>query len=324
MRKAFRIFTPNGSLRRRVAISLTIVRLILVPVIFLSVYYLLKMDSILDRILNVDAPAGTLAQRASLEILEARRAERSYFLLPDTTYLQAHSESLSEVKRILGEIYRLKSDDQQPVQQALQNVEVYEQQFAAAVSVMEEPGRTPIQRIREVVQSYGRDLNELLKKARRDRYAQLIEDLRSRVGSFDDEITRTVEEQDPTLRKVTTDLQASSQDVLQVLSDLEKRSSHRVERGHEEARNLVHTAEWVLGTVSGITLLLSIWISFVLPRQVVKPLIDLRDAVDHASAGNYEVEFEVKGRGEVVELAKSVRHLIAHTRQARRDRFKSA
>lgn len=34
-----------------------------------------------------------------------------------------------------------------------------------------------------------------------------------------------------------------------------------------------------------ITLLFSLWLSFVLPRQVVKPLINLREAVDHADLG---------------------------------------
>jgi nitrogen fixation/metabolism regulation signal transduction histidine kinase len=71
----------------------------------------------------------------------------------------------------------------------------------------------------------------------------------------------------------------------------------------------------VLSTVSFLTLLLSIWISFVLPRQVVKPLLDLREAVDHAAAGNYRIDFELHGEGELVDLAKSVRNLIAHAKQ---------
>src|SRR5215467_9024349 len=86
MDKVFKILAPAGSLRRRVALSLAVVRVILAPVLFLSVYYLIKMDSILDRVLNVDAPLGTLAQRASIEILQARRAERSYFLLHNPAY----------------------------------------------------------------------------------------------------------------------------------------------------------------------------------------------------------------------------------------------
>ena len=74
-------------------------------------------------------------------------------------------------------------------------------------------------------------------------------------------------------------------------------------------------AEVVGGIVSLITVLASVWLSFLLPRQVVKPLTDLKQAVNHAAAGNYEIEFNVKGDGEVAELADSVRDLIAHVRE---------
>jgi len=313
MHKVFKILAPAGSLRRRVALSLAVVRLILAPVLFLSVYYLIKMDSILDRVLNVDAPIGTLAERASIEILQARRAERSYFLLHNSAYLQAHGAALARAKGILREMQGLESHEQAATGEVLQDVALYEQQFAAAVSVTKEPG-SPMERIQEVVRGYEKDLNDALKRSRRDGYPELIEDLHHRIESFDDEIARTVESGDPTQRQISFELQTSSQEALRVLSDLEKRSGERVERGHEQARHLVHGAEWVLGIVSGITLLMSIWISFVLPGQVVRPLTDLRQAVDHAVSGNYKVEFDVRGHGEVVDLANSVRKLIAHTR----------
>jgi nitrogen fixation/metabolism regulation signal transduction histidine kinase len=81
---------------------------------------------------------------------------------------------------------------------------------------------------------------------------------------------------------------------------------------------LISAAEWSLTVVSAITLLVSVWISFILPKQVVKPLLSLKEAVDHASAGNYEIEFDIQGEGEVVELANSIRLLIAHLREATR------
>jgi CHASE3 domain sensor protein len=98
LRRSFKIFAPGSSLRRRVAYSLAVVRLVLVPVIFLSVYYLFEMGVIVDRIVNVDAPVTTLAEQASVQMLHARRAERSYFLLRDQEYLQANRESLTRVR----------------------------------------------------------------------------------------------------------------------------------------------------------------------------------------------------------------------------------
>jgi methyl-accepting chemotaxis protein len=103
--------------------------------------------------------------------------------------------------------------------------------------------------------------------------------------------------------------------VLENTSSLERRSWSRVEYDHRKARRMISRAEWALTIVSGITLLVSVWISFFLPKQVVKPLLSLKDAVDHAAAGNYEIEFDIQGEGEVVELANSIRLLISHMRE---------
>ena len=312
LRKSFKIVAPGSSLRRRVAYSLAIVRLILVPVIFLAVYYLYEMGLIVDRIVSVDAPVARLAEQASVEMLDARRAERNYFLLRDPEYLKTNQESLAKAKQALEQIHDLASGEQSATQQALANVTLYGQQFRDAVSLTEEPEGTPIGRASEVVRSYENDLNELLRQARHKTRSQLIEDLRSQVDSFDLQIVKTLEAGDPTLRRVTPGLLASSQQVLQRASELESRSWTRVERDHQEARHLLRRAEWVLSIVSGLTLLLSVWISFVLPRQVVKPLLDLKEAVDHAASENYLIDFELRGEGEVLELAKSVRSLITY------------
>lgn len=315
LRKSFKIFAPGSSLRRRVAYSLAVVRLILVPVIFLAVYYLFEMGVIVDRIVNVDAPVVTLAEQASVQMLDARRSERNYFLLRDPEYLQSNRGSLAELKATFQKIQDLASGEQPAAQEALASANLYEQQFAGAVSLAQTPGSTAVERVQEVVRAYEKELNALLKQARRKTRTELIDDLHRQVDSFDVQIASTVEAGDPTLRRVSPALQASSQQVLQIASDLETRGWARVQHDHSEARHLLYRAEWVLSSVSALTFLLSVWISFVLPRQVVKPLLELKQAVDHAAAGNDQIEFELRGEGEVVELAKSVRNLIAHVRQ---------
>jgi signal transduction histidine kinase len=58
-------------------------------------------------------------------------------------------------------------------------------------------------------------------------------------------------------------------------------------------------------------------VSFVLPRQVAKPLVALKQAVDRALMGDHFTEFEPRGSGEVAELARSVQNLIAQLTAAR-------
>jgi CHASE3 domain sensor protein len=293
---------------------MTIVRVILVPVIFLAVYYLFVMGRIVDRIVNVDAPAAKLAEQASIEMLEARRAARSYALFRDPQALESHQKSLANAKQILVRIGNLEPGDDTIVQQGLQAVILYQQRYAE-VSMMAQSRQDPLESIREAVLAYEKDLNDLVKAATHERRSQLIEELRTHVGSFDTRITQTIQVGSRALRQVTPDLQASSEQALQWASELEKRNWARVQADHEQARKLIHRAEWGLSSVSAITLVFSVLVSLILPRQVIQPLVTLKEAVDHAATGNYEVEFEVNGRGEVVELAKSIRNLTSLLRK---------
>ena len=315
VRKPLRVFARGVSLRRRVAYSLAIVRLILVPVIFLAIYYLFRMGMIVDRIVSVDAPVATMAERVSIEMMDARRAEQDYFLSHDPDKLRANQQDLNDLEQLIGTIRDLQPAEQPATQKMLQNVKLHRARLDEAVSRLGEPGQAPVERIQKVVRAYEKDLDSLLRHDRREGRGRLVDDLRSQVDSFDAQIAETIQTEDPALRQATAGLQTSSDDVRQTASDLEKRSWNRVLRDHQDARGLLHRAEWVLSIVSGLTIILSVLVSFILPRQVVKPLVDLKEAVDHAATGNYEIEFDVQGEGEIVQLANSLRRLLAHVRE---------
>jgi methyl-accepting chemotaxis protein len=158
--------------------------------------------------------------------------------------------------------------------------------------------------------------DQLLRRANRTRRDQLVEELRKRIDSFDSQIIRTAQQDNPKLRKVTSDLNDSSEEVLKIASELESRNWDKVRKEHAEAGDLIRQAERSVSIVSAITLLTSIWVSFILPRQVVKPLLELKKSIDHAAAGDFEIEFDVQGKGEIVELAASLRNMFAAVQKA--------
>jgi CHASE3 domain sensor protein len=304
------VFAQGSSLRRRVAYSLALVRMILIPVLLLAIYYLFSMGSIVDRIATVDAPAWTFAEQASLEMSEARRTERTFLLIQDPAILQANQESMGRVRQNLEQIQELEPQEQEAIRSALDAIRLYQERIVSVPVLMQHPEQTVIERVQQVVTAYERDLNSLLRNARRERRSPPIDLLRTQVESFDAEITKTVEARDPIFQQVTADLQTSSDQILRSSSELARLNWERVQNDHLRARQLVRRAEWVLTIVSGCTLLLSVWISFILPREVVQPLVSLKEAVDHATAGNLGIEFHIQGEGEVVQLANSVQKLI--------------
>jgi CHASE3 domain sensor protein len=308
--EVFAAYWRASSMRRRIAYSLAIVRLILAPVIILAVYYLFSMGRIVDRIVSVDAPTATLAQQASIQMLEARRAERNYLLLSDPAYLEADREALARVNKAFADIGDLQPDEQGAVRTALEQIRLFQKQFGAAVTSAGQSQQAATQRIRTVLKDYEKDLDDLLQNARREPRTRLVDELRTRVASFDTEISEVVQAGNPALRQATLGLESSSAQIMGLASGIETRSWARVQQDHEMARALIRRAEWVLTAVSALTLILSVWVSFVLPRQITKPLIALTRAVDAAAEGNYQADFHFQGEGEVIQLAKSVRNLI--------------
>jgi nitrogen fixation/metabolism regulation signal transduction histidine kinase len=313
--KSFIVLLHGFSLRRRVALSLALVRLILVPVIALAVYYLFAMASIVDRIVSVDAPVATNAERASIEMLDARRAETNYFLLHDPDDIARNREALRQLEKTIQDCRTLQPQEKPTFEDLEAQITFYRSSFNHAVDQLGESNMPPIESLRQIVRTYQRDLDDVLTNSPRESNTRLIEMLRARIESFDAEVAAKVEANDPEIRQTSRDLATASQRIINLSTGLESRSWQRVQRDHERARALLIRAEVIGGIISVITLLVSIWVSFTLPRQVVKPLTELKRAVDHAAAGNYEIELNVQGDGEVVELADSVRNLLAHVRE---------
>ena len=308
--KTFRVFAAGGSLKHRVIYALAIVRIVLAPVIFITIYYLFEMGSIVNRIVNIDAPATTLAEQISVHMLEARRNERDYFWLQDRAYLKTNQRALQDIDGAIQKIDDLEPDERSATQTITKSVDQYRHHLATAVAQLEKPGATTAQRVQQSVAAYEADLNALIRHTRRTENAQLVRQVQDQVQSFDAELAKIVGQENPTLRSVTPELQAASEQVLGMAAQLEARSWARVQKDHEEARRLIHSAEWVLSIVSVLTFLFSVWISFVLPRQVVKPLVSLREAVDHAASGKQSIELDLRGEGEIIDLARSIDRLL--------------
>ena len=301
-------------MRRRVAYSLGMVRLILVPVILLAVYYLFSMGWIVDRIVRVDAAVAMQAERASIVMLDARRAERGYFLLHDAEDLKSNQQSLEDLQQMMQEVRSLQPQEASAIGKMQAALNTYQQSMSRAARRVSGAAQPRIDRLRGAVGSYEKDLNHILRQAHRHSRAGLVRELHDRTSKFDSEIAAAGTE-DPVLESVSRKLQESANSFLGQASALEQRSWDRVQRDHLDAQSLIDRAEWVLISVSLLTLLISIWVSYVLPREVVRPLLDLKQAVDHAAAGNYEIDFDVQGKGEVAQLAASVRDLIDHVRE---------
>lgn len=317
-----RVFAPGTSLRRRVVYSLAIVRLILFPVIVLLGFYLYEMSRIVDQIVRIDAQVATLAESVSIQMLNARRMEFDYLLFHDPQDYEGSRRALAQMQETLGRCAELRPEDLVAISEIQSQIASYRSQFKAVAQQTGSGHKSANARFQEAVRAYERKLDSLIQRSSHESRRQLLADLRNQSGSFDSQTTALLASENPSLRKSTQSLQASSARILRLSAALETSSWNRVRQDHHKARRLMHRAEWVLSIVSAVAIILSVLVSYILPRQVVKPLINLKEAVDRAAGGNYEIEFDVKGSGEVAQLAHSVRDLIHHVSEKKESSVK--
>jgi len=107
----------------------------------------------------------------------------------------------------------------------------------------------------------------------------------------------------PALIQVTPDLRVSSQETLELTSDMEQQMGTRP-NGPSEARQLIRRAEWALSIVSAATVLFSVWVSLILLGRSLNPREPQR-SVDHAATGNFEIDFELMGAAKSWNLLKA-------------------
>ena len=98
--RLWRVWQKYGdrlSMRGRIGLGITVSRLIFLPVIFLSIYYIAGMVTATNRIATVDAKVGQLAGQIAQEVDEMRKAQKNYVLLNDPTSLRKIRESSQKV-----------------------------------------------------------------------------------------------------------------------------------------------------------------------------------------------------------------------------------
>jgi len=183
-----KVFARSKSMRRRIAYSLAIVRLILVPVILLAVYYLFRMGWIVDRIVSVDAAVAMQAERASIVMLDARRNERNYFLLHDPADLKANQQTVQNLRTMVHSFREVQPQEANTVRKMQAELETYQQGLREVARRISEAGQPRVDRLRGAVLAYEENLNNILRGAHRRSRASLVRELHERTSKFDSEI----------------------------------------------------------------------------------------------------------------------------------------
>lgn len=297
------------TIRSRIALSMLCAAALIVPAVIISLFYIRRMNTAVGRIVNQDIELMHIADRISLEFLEARRSEKNFLLYSDTTYLLESMSSLRNVSRLCAEGRRL--DPALAIR------------FDSVCELTSAYGRLTDSLLRLPHPDAARiiitpDLSELrahyeslLRAASRTEDEAVRDSLRSAAALVAGEISVPI----PGYRWINDSI-LSLQTAMGAQTDsIISHAQTRVVQHRDHARQLATWGQRNILTVLLLVLIVLVWLIIVLPRRAVLPIKRISNALHRVEEGNLDIRIQVRTRDELGQLARQLNRALSYLRE---------
>ena len=320
--RLWRIWRKYGdrlSMRGRIGLGITVSRLIFLPVIFLSIYYIAGMVTATNRIATVDAKVGQLTGQIAQEVDEMRKAQKNYVLLNDPISLRKIRESSQKVAMQI-EDGLVRSTTERPrfteMKELLKSYMASIEEISQSTNPRE--NAAALKEFSSGVESYQERIDKLVQVAKRsktrEQVTEAIDAISSAATSFDQIITQWMIASTPERSKLLQELQSKGE-VLSAQAQIINDSGWKnIEDERARTESLGKRATLLITVTLVLTLLLSFAFTWYLPRRVLHPIRDVTQALRKASNGNYDVFLRLNARDELGELVNEFHNLVNHMR----------
>jgi methyl-accepting chemotaxis protein len=317
--KSWRKYGDRLSMRSRIGLGITVSRVVFLPVICLSIYYIAGMVSATNRIATVDAKVGRLASQIVLEVEEMRKAQKNYVLFNDPISLRRIREGSQRVLMQIEDGLVLSTSERHRFTEMKELMKSYTANIEEiSESVNPKEDAAALRQFSGGVKSYQKRIDMLLAVARRSKtreeVTQAIDEISNAANSYDQMITQWVIASDPKRSKMLAELQSKGQALSQKARLINENVWKHVEEERARTESVGHWAVLLIGATSVLTFLLSFALTWYLPKRVMQPIREVTQALRKASSGNYDVFLHLKAKDELGALVNEFHNLVNHMR----------
>ncbi len=320
--RLWRIWRKYGdrlSMRGRIGLGITVSRLIFLPVIFLSIYYIAGMVTATNRIATVDAKVGQLTGQIAQEVDEMRKAQKNYVLLNDPVSLRRIRESSQKVAMQI-EDGLVRSTTERPrfteMKELLKSYMASIEEISQSTSPRE--NAAALKEFSSGVESYQARIDKLVQVAKRsktrEQVTEAIDEISDAATSFDQIITQWMITSTPERSELLQELQSKGEELSAQAQLINDSGWKNIEDERARTESLGKRATLLITVTLFLTLLLSFAFTWYLPRRVLHPIRDVTQALRKASNGNYDVFLRLNARDELGELVNEFHNLVNHMR----------
>jgi len=304
------------SMKSRIGLGMAASRLIFLPVITLSIYYIHNMVTSATRIATVEVASARLADQIIQGIEEIRKSEVDYLMLKDSTHLTEIDEKTKALNTLIDDGLSIDFSEKASFANLKTQVGKYRQSIQSiAQTIVPVSEVTGNNRFQDVVNSYQKLVNSMLEAAKQSRSIEEVNrsivEISNPKLSFDRYASQSLIESDP---KRFEQLHEQGERLHALALQISVSRWKKVEIERLRIEMLGHRATTLITITLVLTLVISFIVTWFLPRRVLRPLRQVTQALRTASSGNYDVFLHLSAKDELGDLVNEFHNLIEHMR----------
>ena len=331
LRKQTRNVERRLSIKTKISISIISAFILIVPMVSLSTHYLSQMWKRIDEIAQKDAWLVDISQEIEVTMLLAKKAESnlSVNVIPenDSLYIKRNQQATQKIIDFVNEaLLKIDQKDTLLLQIKAATV-VYDQNFEAFLTLREPPltagdhnkilSEAFITKKNELLRNYTNIIDRALEEEEKSRVDSLINAANKlfREFSIDELLISTQSNKNPEIIDVKQKMYENAELVQTLANRLGEQGRNGLQRHRFEVDVFTARAKRNILTIIIITFMISIYLLFVFPARIVKPISTITKIIRRAETGDYDISIPFVTQDEIGELAIFFNRMIKQVKE---------
>ncbi|MCI0512278.1 HAMP domain-containing protein [candidate division KSB1 bacterium] len=307
------------SIKSKIALGILITIFLIVPIVSLAMHYLNTMWDQIDQIVRRDVRLMDLAQEIEVNMLLARKAENNLTMNKqpenDTLFVARNRNAIEKILTLVAEGMKQTEPHDTLLVRIQKLTENYQRNFNRYL-VLYKPDQSADAQQKKMKQAFSEKKNslavqysELINRALQIRRQQTSDSLVNEANrlidefSIDDIMPGDDANEPPDLKSIKATLTQSAEGVQRVAHKLGEMTRHNLQLHRQEVEVFTARAKRNILTLLILTFMVSIYLVFVFPAQVIQPISKITNIIRRAESMNFDITIPFATPDEIGELA---------------------
>jgi nitrogen fixation/metabolism regulation signal transduction histidine kinase len=321
----------NMTIKAKISLSIIFALILIAPMVSLSLHYLNQMWKRLEEITLKDTRLVDIAQEIEVQILLAKKVESNlslnFVLENDSIYILQNNQTTDNILKLADEGLTASPQNDDLLKEIQSYTKEYRQHFKTFIQNRSLPVSMERQRQllnaaftnkkNELFYNYINLINRAQKELNKNKADSLTNVANKILDNFsiEDLVFSTHLGENPQLGTIKQKLSTSVENIQRLAQRLNENGQQKLQMHRLDTEKFSARAKRNIVTVILLTFMISIYLVFIFPSRIVKPITAIINLVRQAESGNYDVSIPSTSRDEVGELATFLNRMMRQVKE---------